>query len=110
MSDANKNFAVRTLNLTGSPPLPTTFTIAVSPPIECSKIVVENTDAVNAVAVRSDPKDAQTTKTIPAGLELTIECKPATGVAPPFKPGDLVAYIAPTAVGQTTAVVLTCFR
>jgi hypothetical protein len=109
VADVSPRFAVRVLALNG-PAIPPTFTVQLVAAIQCSKIVVENTDSSSSVQVRSDPSNPLTTKTIPAGIELTIDCKPDTGVAPAFKPGDVVAYLAPTVQGQPGPVVLTFFR
>jgi hypothetical protein len=68
----------------------------VEAPFDCSTIIVENKDTANACAVRSDPSDSDTEKTLPAGAEgeirASITCfaagsrivslKPAAGTGP----------------------------
>lgn len=94
MSDTSKNFAIRRLATAalGGDGL---FGTPVVVPIECSQVVIENGDAANAQAVRTDPNDGGTEKTLPASLELTIRTGNA-GCAV-FQPGEVVCRVAPAA-------------
>ncbi len=78
----------------------TTFT-PITIPIECGYIVIENVDTGNAMAVRTDPDNGETEKTIPAAMELEVMTR---GDSCPFQPGAVFVY-AKMASGTGPAVV-----
>ncbi len=90
MADASKYFAIRVLP-TKVPVVAGDWTPIVCP-IACTQIVIENRDAVNAQAVRSDVADSATEKYLPASLELTLRAS-----AQCWNPGDLVCVVAAAA-------------
>jgi len=59
-------------------------------PMDCSRIVIECEDLVNAMAIRTDPASDETTKNIPPGMEFEIRSYTQT---PPFVAGTVVAYM-----------------
>ncbi len=84
MSDSSKSFAVRRWATSTSVWTPIVC------PIACTQIVIENTDASNAQAVRSDPNDSSTEKNLPASLELTLR---ASSADPCWNIGDVVCSV-----------------
>lgn len=81
MADASKYFAVRRL-------VTTSAFQAITVPIACGQVVIENGDTVNSQAVRTDPNDGDTEKTLPAQLELTLRAQ-----AQCWEKGDIVCYV-----------------
>lgn len=65
--------------------------VRIVPPQDCSRIVIENGDTVNSIKVQTDPSDAATQKTIPAGLELDINAKSSGD--PIYPAGKTVGYL-----------------
>lgn len=92
MSDSSKNFALRRLDLTVEAP---NWGVAVVCPIACTQVVIENTDASNVCACRTDPNDVGTEKNIPAGLELTIRA--TSSGDPVFQANEVVCWLKPAA-------------
>ena len=83
MPDASKYFAVRRYTVG------TTFPgTAITAPVDCTFIVIEQSDTSNDAAFRSDPDDGATEKTIPAGMELSIR-----GSKGAFVAGSTVGYV-----------------
>lgn len=93
MPDLSKNFSIRRFipvalgadNLPGVP---------IVCPMDCTQLVIENGDAVNAQNVYSDPTTGAY-KVIPAGLELTIRAFSHGGAV--FQVGETVCRVAPVA-------------
>lgn len=81
-----RGFAIRRL------PLSTTIWLAIEPPIACSAVIIENTDSSNAVAVRTDPNDSSTEKSLPASAELELR----SHVDGAFGMGTPVCYLLAT--------------
>jgi hypothetical protein len=94
MPDTCKYFAVRhfTPVATHSDGL---FGIPIVAPIDCTQVVIENGDAVNAQTVRSDPENGETEKIITGSLELTLRFHSSGD--PVIQRGDVVCRIAPVA-------------
>jgi len=70
-------------------------------PMDCSRIVIECEDLVNAMAIRTDPADDTTTKNVPAGMEFEIRSYTQTA---PFEAGKTVCWMVAIA-GAGPAVV-----
>lgn len=62
--------------------------VPITVPMDCSKIVLQNEDASNGQAVRTNKDDPSTEKTIPAGIELTVQ-----SIATAFTAGSVICWI-----------------
>lgn len=106
MADVCAKFAVRAVppigGLAGVQGQQWTAVIA---PIDCARIVLRNTDAVNAMLIRTDFADPNTQESIPASLEFTIQI---TSPMTYFKAGETVCHFQPAA--GTLGLTLKAFR
>jgi len=59
-------------------------------PVDCSYIIVENTDGSIAIQVCTDPTDASTIKTIPVSSEFRVQTNAQTA---PFAAGSTHFYL-----------------
>jgi hypothetical protein len=93
MADVHKYFAIRRVAVaaTGPDGKPGTPIVV---PIDCTQIVIENTDAANDMTVYTDPDDGTTTKTLPKSLELTLRATSSGDCV--FLRGDTICRIAPS--------------
>lgn len=93
MADASKSFNVRRVSVTSG-----AFSEVVAP-IECRKIVIENTDSSNPMALRTDKDDPGTEKSIQATWETIIE-----HTNPCYRTGSVVCYLKSTSASATAVV------
>lgn len=91
MGHVNKGFAVVTITDITQPIAPGTPGVAIVPPQDCSRIVIENGDQANSIKIQTDPADTASLKTVPGGIELDINAKSSGDAI--FLAGQVVAYI-----------------
>lgn len=104
MADVNKYFATRRF-VTAAAGADGKWGTPIICPIACTQVVIENGDGTNAQAVRTDPADGDTEKSLSGALELTIRA--TSSGDPVFQPGDMICRVAPGAA--TTPLVIVTF-
>jgi hypothetical protein len=93
-TDVSKNFAIRRWP-TAAVGADGKWGTPIVCPIACTQVVIENGDATNAQAVRTDPTDSDTEKGLPASLELTIRASSSGDAV--FQVNEVVCRVAPAA-------------
>lgn len=105
MPDVSNYFQIRRIVAPASPDGNTFGGVAVVTSMDCSRVVIENTDAAIDINVRSNPADGGTQKTLPKGLELDINVRANSGV--PFPAGTVVCWLAGVSGAPVACVTFT---